>query len=72
MWEAIELPELSQIENWHADRCLVERTRLRNELAFLYGDRARGGPPRENLRIELRTRLAAVERQIAKTRAGEA
>jgi hypothetical protein len=62
--EDIRLPELAEIESWQAERCELERNRLRNELAFIHGDRAHGGPPRENFACELKTLLAAIENRI--------
>jgi hypothetical protein len=64
MNEEIRLPELAEIESWHAERCELERNRLRNELAFIHGDRAHGGPSRENFARELKMRLAAIENRI--------
>jgi hypothetical protein len=64
MNDAIGLPDLSEIEKWVSDQCHLERARLRNELAFIQGDRARGGPPREGLAAALRSRLAAIAKRL--------
>ncbi|MBV8056356.1 MAG: hypothetical protein JOZ29_00560 [Deltaproteobacteria bacterium] len=61
MNDEIWLPDMSEIASWLAERCRAERTRLRNELAFIQGDRARGGPPREDLVAALKLRLAAID-----------
>jgi hypothetical protein len=64
MNEVIKLPDMSEIASWLDERCHLERTRLRNELAFIQGDRARGGPPREDLAAALKFRLAAIDQRI--------
>jgi hypothetical protein len=64
MSETIVLPEIEEIANWHSERCEVERTRLRNELSFIHGDRAHGGPSQENMAVELKCRLAALDRRL--------
>jgi hypothetical protein len=64
MNDVIGLPDLSEIEEWVSDQCHLERARLRNELAFIQGDRARGGPPREDLAAALRSRLAAITKRL--------
>jgi hypothetical protein len=64
MGDAIQVPDLTEIESWLSERCLVERARLRNELAFIQGDRARGGPLREDLATALKCRLAAIARRL--------
>jgi hypothetical protein len=60
MYKAITLPEISDIESWLGEQCYRERVRLRNELAFIQGDRARGGPAREDLAAALKVRLAVI------------
>jgi hypothetical protein len=64
MDEAIGLPDLNEIEMWLHERCHVERARLRNELAFIQGDRARGGPSRDELAIALKSRIAAITKRL--------
>ena len=64
MSESIELPNLNEIVAWPNERCQVERTRLRNELAFIQGDRAHGGPSREDLAAALKLRLTAIEQHL--------
>ncbi len=64
MNEAIRLPDIGEIAGWLGERCHVERTRLRNELAFIQGDRAHGGPPRDDMAAALRFRLAAIDKRI--------
>jgi hypothetical protein len=64
MNEAIRLPDVNEIASWLGERCHRERIRLRNELAFIQGDRAQGGPPREDLAAALKFRLAAIDRRI--------
>jgi hypothetical protein len=61
---AITLPDMNEIASWLDERCRVERTRLRNELAFIQGDRARGGPSRENLAAALKFRLEAIDKHL--------
>jgi hypothetical protein len=61
---AIALPDLGEIETWLCERCHLERSRLRNELAFIRGDRAQGGPPREDLAAALKFRLAAIAKRL--------
>ena len=64
MNEAIRLPDINEIASWLGERCHLERTRLRNELAFIQGDRAHGGPPRQDLAVALKFRLAAIDKRI--------
>ena len=64
MNEEIRLPDMSEIASWLNERCQVERIRLRNELAFIQGDRARGGPLREDLAAALKFRLAAIDEHL--------
>ena len=64
MKNAIGLPDLNEIESWLSEECRLERVRLRNELAFIQSDRARGGPPREDLAAALRSRLAAIAKRL--------
>jgi len=64
MNDAIGLPDLNEIETWLGERCYLERSRLRNELAFIQGDRARGGPLREDLATALKFRLAAIAKRL--------
>src|SRR6266478_4585009 len=64
MSEEIMLPDLNEIAAWPRERCHLQRVRLRNELAFIYGDRAHGGPPREEMAAQLKSRLAAIGRRI--------
>jgi hypothetical protein len=68
MDEEIGLPELKEIATWLDERCRTERTRLRNELAFIQGDRVRGGPLREDVATELKSRLLAIEEQLENIR----
>jgi hypothetical protein len=70
MNEAIKLPEASEIASWVYERCQGERTCLRNELAFIHGDRARGGPAREDLALALKSRLAAIDAHLEKIGSG--
>jgi hypothetical protein len=64
MHDTIRLPDLIEIETWLGEGCLLERARLRNELAFIYGDRAHGGPPREDFAAELRSRLRFIAERL--------
>ena len=64
MDEGIRLPELEEVATWRDERCRIERTRLRNELAFIQGDRVRGGPLREDVAVALKARLIAIEEQL--------
>ena len=64
MSEEIMLPDLNEIAAWPRERCHLQRVRLRNELAFIYGDRAHGGPPREEMTAQLKSLLAAIEHRI--------
>ena len=64
MSESIRLPDMNDIANWLHERCQAEQTRLRNELAFIQGDRAHGGPPRDDLAAALKFRLAAIEQRL--------
>ena len=64
MDEGIRLPNVSEIATWLNERCHLERARLRNELAFIQGDRAHGGPPREDLAALLKFRLAAIDKRL--------
>jgi hypothetical protein len=64
MEEAIALPDLNDIETWLGDQCYLERARLRNELAFIHGDRARGGPARDGFAAALKSRLAAIAKRL--------
>lgn len=64
MEHAIGLPELKEIETWLDERCHLERARLRNELAFIQGDCACGGPPRDDLAAALKSRLAAIAQRL--------
>jgi hypothetical protein len=70
MNDDVRLPELAEIADWHSERCELERNRLRNELAFIQGDRARGGPPREHVACQVKARLAAIEGRIQDIRGG--
>jgi hypothetical protein len=62
--QMIELPEMAEIASWARERCRREQTRLRNELAFIQGDRALGGPAREDLVAALRGRLKALAERL--------
>jgi hypothetical protein len=64
MSDSIKLPDMNEVETWLGDRCQIERTRLRNELAFIQGDRALGGPQREDLAAALKFRLAAIAKRL--------
>jgi hypothetical protein len=64
MNEDIALPDLNEIAGWPDERCQVERTRLRNELAFIQGDRAHGGPSRDDLAAALKLRLTAIDQHL--------
>jgi hypothetical protein len=64
MNEPIMLQDMDEIADWLDERCQIERTRVRNELAFIQGDRAHGGPPREALAAALKFRLAAIEQHL--------
>jgi len=64
MNEEVKLPDLHEIATWLDERCRLERARLRNEVAFIQGDRARGGPQREDLFAALKFRLAAIDKRI--------
>jgi hypothetical protein len=70
MNEEIRLPDMSEIASWLDERCQVERTHLRNELAFIQGDRAQGGPPREDLAAALKLRLAAIDEHLKGSSSG--
>jgi len=64
MNEWVKLPNMNEIASWLDERCRVERTHLRNELAFIQGDRARGGPLREDMAAALKFRLAAIDEHL--------
>jgi hypothetical protein len=64
MEQMIELPEIAEIASWAPERCRLEQTRLRNELAFIQGDRAHGGPAREDLVAALRGRLNDLAKRL--------
>ena len=64
MSDSVMLPEVKEIESWLEERCHFERLRLRNELAFIRGDRAHGGPSREHLVSALQIRLAAIAQRF--------
>ena len=64
MSNRIRLPDLNEIDSWMDERCHLERARLRNELAFINGDRARGGPSREELACALKSRLLAIGKRL--------
>jgi hypothetical protein len=64
MNESVRLPDMNDIASWRNERCQVERTRLRNELSFIQGERAHGGPPREDLATALKFRIAAIEQRL--------
>jgi hypothetical protein len=64
MEQVIELPEMVEIASWARERCRLEQTRLRNELAFIQGDRAHGGPACEDLVAALRGRLKALAERL--------
>ena len=64
MEDPIALPDLNAIETWLGEQCYLERARLRNELAFIHGDSARGGPPRDDLALALKSRLAAIAKRL--------
>jgi hypothetical protein len=64
MDNAIGLADVNEIETWLGERCHRERARLRNELAFIQGDRARGGPLREDVAAALKFRLAAIAKRL--------
>jgi hypothetical protein len=70
MSEEIMLPDLNEIAAWPGERCHLQRVRLRNELAFIYGDRAHGGPPREEMAAQLKSRLAAIDHRIESISSG--
>jgi len=60
----ILLPDIHEIRTWQPGRCHLERIRLRNELAFIQGDRVHGGPSREDVATHLKAALAAIEQRI--------
>ena len=64
MNDAVGLPDQQEIETWFGERCHLEQFRLRNELAFMQGDHAHGGPVREDLAAALRDRLAAIAKRL--------
>jgi hypothetical protein len=64
MNQEITLPDFEEIPTWHSERCHLERLRLRNELAFICGDRSHGGPSREDLAARLKFLLAAIGERI--------
>jgi hypothetical protein len=64
MNNTIGLPDTEEIETWFGERCHLEQYRLRNELAFIQGDHAHGGPVREDLAAALRGRLAAIAKRL--------
>jgi hypothetical protein len=64
MNDAIALPDPQEIETWFGERCYLEQYRLRNELAFIQGDHAQGGPVREDFAAALRGRLAVIARRL--------
>jgi hypothetical protein len=64
MNDALGLADLNEIDTWLGERCHLERSRLRNELSFIQSDRARGGPPREDLAAALKFRLAAIAKRL--------
>jgi hypothetical protein len=64
MNDSIMLPDVHEISTWLGERCYLERARLRNELSFIQSDRARGGPSREDLATELKSRLHAIAKRL--------
>ena len=64
MQDLVRLPDLQELETWLGERCHLEQYRLRNELAFIRSDQARGGPVREVLAVALRERLAAIAKRL--------
>jgi hypothetical protein len=65
MEQVIELPEMGEIPGWARERCRLEQTRLRNELAFIQGGRVHGGPAREELATAVRRVLKALAERLA-------
>jgi hypothetical protein len=64
MNDAFGSPDPQEIETWFGERCRLEQFRLRNELAFIQGDHAHGGPVREDLAVALRGGLAAIAKRL--------
>ncbi len=64
MDEPIRLPDMHEIDGWLDERCQVERARLRNELAFIQGDRARGGPAQNDWAGAVKSRLLAITKRL--------
>lgn len=60
----ITIPDLDDIEAWDQAHCQAERRRLRNELSFLLGDEARGGPRREDVRQALVAAIRALSARL--------
>lgn len=70
MNEGIRLPDMNEIASWLGERCQAERTRLRNELAFIQGDRAQGGPLHEDLAAALKFLLSAIDKHLKDINSG--
>jgi hypothetical protein len=70
MKEAIKLPDAAEIQRWAPAMLKRERIRLRNELAFIHGDRAHGGPAQEDLVGMLRSRIAAIDVRLGEALPG--
>jgi hypothetical protein len=64
MVQEIVFPDAGELAGWTRERCRQEQTRLRNELSFIHGDRAHGGPAREELRVALLSRLVALTTRL--------
>ena len=58
------IPSLEHIAGWHRERCLAERIKVRTEIAFIHGDRAHGGPAREEERAAWRAALAMLDDRL--------
>ena len=64
MMQEFVLPDAGEMAGWTRERCRLEQMRLRNELAFIHGDQAQGGPAREELRAALLSRLTALTARL--------
>lgn len=51
--------------NWSTHALSIELVRLRNELSFVTGDRAHGGPPREAVIESLKQQIDQVRDLLA-------
>lgn len=62
--EAIEIPSLDLIASWDRPRLMLEQIRLRTEIGFIHGDRAHGGPDRDDFCGRLSIALSAINMKL--------